>query len=77
MNFYASAWNVFAGEVALLGLNEDDFAVDGGMDGEVAAHKSAWASNFGCTGLANENFAGFDVLATKTLDAEPLAGIVV
>lgn len=77
MDFDASAANVLAGEVALLGLHEDDLAIDSGVDREVAAHESARASNLGCASLANENFTGLDGLATKALDAEALASIVV
>lgn len=77
MNFDAGAANALAGEVAFLGLHEDDFAVDSSMNREVAAHESARASELGCTGLADENFASLDGLATKALDAEALASIVV
>ena len=77
MNFDASTANGLAREVALLGLHEDDLAVDGCVDSEVAAHESARASELGCTGLADENFASLDGLATKALDAEALASIVV
>ena len=77
MDFDASAANALAREVILLGLNEDNLAVDGGMNREIAAHESARASEFGCAGLADEDFASFDSLATKALDAETLASIVV
>lgn len=77
VDFDASAANVFAREVTLLGLYEYDLAVNSGMDRKVAAHESARASDFGCASLADENFAGFDSLATKALDAEALASIVV
>ena len=77
MNFDAGALDVLAREVALLGLHEDDLAINGSVDREVAAHESARASELGCTGLADENFASLDGLATKALDAEALASIVV
>ena len=77
VNFDAGAWNALAREVILLGLHEDDLAVDCGMDSEVAAHESAWAGNFSSAGLANENFTSLYSLATKALDAEALASIVV
>lgn len=77
MNFDASALNVLAGEVALLGFHKDDLAINSSVNCEVAAHESARASNFGCTGLADEDFASLDGLATKALDAEALASIVV
>lgn len=77
VNFDAGAANALAGEVALLGLHEDDLAIDSSMNREVTAHEGAWASKLGCAGLANENFTGLDGLATKALDAEALASIVV
>jgi hypothetical protein len=55
--------------VILFGLNEDDFAIDCSMDGEVAAHERAWASDLRSAGLANEYFASANGLTTKTLDA--------
>ena len=77
VNFYASAWNAAAGEVILLSLNEDDLAIDGSMNREITAHESARAGDLSCTGLANENLASLNGLATKALDAEALASIVV
>ena len=77
VNFDAGAANALAREVALLGLHEDDLAIDSGVDREVAAHESARASKFRSAGLADENFASLDGLATKALDAEALASIVV
>ena len=77
VNFDASAANALAGEVALLGLYEYNLAINSGMNRKVAAHESARASDFGCASLADENFAGFDSLATKALNAEALASIVV
>ncbi len=77
MDFDASAWKAATGEVSLLGLNKDDLAIDSCMDGKVAAHESARAGDFSCASLANENFTSLNLLATKTLDAKSLAGIVV
>ena len=77
VNFDASAANALAGEVALLGLYEYNLAINSGMNRKVAAHESARASDLGCASLADENFAGFDSLATKALNAEALASIVV
>ena len=77
VNFDAGAANALAGEVALLRLDEDDLAIDSSMNREVTAHEGAWASKLGCAGLANENFTGLDGLATKALNAEALASIVV
>lgn len=69
MDFDASARNATAREVVFLGLDESNGAVDGGVNGEVAAHKSTWAGNLGCASLADENLASFDGLATKALYA--------
>ena len=77
VNFDASAADILAGEVILLGLNEDDLTINGGMDGEVAAHESARTSDLCSASLTDENFAGLNSLATKALDAEALASIVV
>lgn len=77
MNFDASAWNILAREVALLSLNEDYLAIDGGMDSKIAAHEGARTCELSCASLANENFTGLYLLATKTLDAKSLAGVVV
>ena len=77
MDFDASTWKAAAGEVSLLGLHEDDATIDSCMDGIIAAHEGARTGNLGCTSLANKNFASLYELATKTLDAKSLAGIVV
>jgi len=69
VNLYTGAWHAFAGEMILFGFDEGDLAVDGGMDGKIAAHESAWAGNFGGASLADENFASFDLLAAETLNA--------
>lgn len=63
--------------MVFLGLNKDDFTIDGSMDGEVAAHERAWASDLRSAGLANEYFASANRLTTKTLDAEALTSVVV
>ena len=77
VNFDAGARHALAREVILLGLDDDNLAVDSGMNGEIAAHESAWAGNLGSASLTDENFASLDLLATETLDAKSLAGIVV
>ena len=77
VNFDASAWKALAREVGLLGLDEDDLAIDSGVNRVVAAHESARTSNLRCASLADENFTSLNLLATKTLDAKSLAGIVV
>ena len=76
MNFYASTWNGAAGEMLFLGLYKDDLAIDGSMDGEVAAHESAWTSDFGCASLADKYFASANLLAAETFDTKTLAGVV-
>lgn len=53
MNFDTSAWNAAAREVVLFRFDEEDFAINGGMNGKIAADKSTRPSNFGCAGLAN------------------------
>ena len=77
VDFYACAWNIFAREMTFLGFDKNNFAIDGGMNSEITTHERAWASDFGCASLADENFAGFNFLATKTFYAKSLAGIVV
>ena len=76
VNFDTGARNAFAGEMIFLSFDKNDFTVDGSMNREVTAHESARTSKFGCASLANENFTGFNGLATKAFDAEALAGIV-
>ena len=46
------------------------------MDGVVAARVSAVTSDLGAASLADENFASFDFLAAKALDAEALTGVI-
>ena len=77
MDFDAGAWKAAAGEVSLLGLHENNTTINGCMDGVIAAHESARTGNLGCTSLTDENFASLYELATKTLDAKSLAGIIV
>ena len=77
VNFNASAGHAFAREVMLLGFNENNFTVDGCMDGKIAAHEGARTGNLRSASLTDENFASLYLLATETLDAKSLAGIVV
>ena len=77
VNFDAGARHALAREVILLGLNEDNFAINSGMNSEVAAHESARAGKLRSASLTDENFASLDLLTTETLDAKSLAGIVV
>lgn len=66
----------FAGETLGFDVLESDAACNGRVDSEVAAHVCAWTSLLGLTNLADKHFASVDLLATKTLDAEALAGRV-
>ena len=77
MDFDASAWKASTREVSLFGLYEDDLAIDSSVNRKVAAHESARAGNLRSASLADENFTSLDLLATETLDAKSLAGIVV
>ena len=77
MDFNTSAWKAAAREVSFLGFHEDNTTINGCMDGVIAAHEGARTSKLGSAGLANENFTSLYELATKTLDAKSLAGIVV
>ena len=63
--------------MSLFGLDESDNAIFGSVDSEIPGHIGARAGDFSSAGLADENFAVFDFLATKTFDAEALASIVV
>lgn len=65
------------GKLALLDLLEAYDAVFCGVNGEVAADEGAGAGDFSTAGLANEDFAGVNFLATKALYAEASAGVVV
>lgn len=76
VNFDASAWNVVAREVGLFGLYESNFAINRGMDSEIATHKGAWAGDFCRASLTDEDFASLDGLAAKALDAKALAGVI-
>ena len=77
VNFNAGAWNALAGKMILLGLNEDDLAINRCMNREVTAHERARASDLRSASLANKYFASANRLTTKTLDAEALTSVVV
>ncbi len=77
VNFDAGAWNAFAREVIILGLYENNFTIDGCMDGEIAAHEGARTGNLRSASLTDEDFASLYLLATETLDAKSLDSIVV
>ena len=76
MNLDADTGEGLAGEVGLFGLDEGDDAVSGGMDGEIAGDVGSLASNLRGASLADDDFAVLDFLATKTLHAETLAGVI-
>ncbi len=75
-HFYSYAGEGATGEVGLFGFNESDYAVFSCVNRKVSRHISTRAGNFSGAGLADENFAVFDFLATETLNAEALASIV-
>ena len=77
MYFDASAWYALARKMAFLGFNENNFAIDGCMNGKIAAHEGARTGDLRSASLTDENFASLYLLATETLDAKSLAGIVV
>ncbi len=77
VNFDTGARNAFAGEMIFLSFDKNDFTIDSCMDGKIAAHESAGAGNLRSASLADEDFASLYELATETLDAKSLAGIVV
>lgn len=66
-----------ASEEAFFDLLEGDDTGFFGVNGEVAAHVGAGTGYFGCTGLADEDFAFVDLLATKALNTKARTGIVV
>lgn len=76
MNLDTDARERLAGEVGLFGFDEGDDAVLGGMDGEIAGDVGPLASNLRGASLTDDDFAVFDSLATKTLHAETLAGVI-
>ena len=75
--FDASAGEGAAGEVGFFGFDEVNGAVNGSVDTVVAGEESARAGDLAATGLADDNFASFDGLATETFDAEALTCVVV
>ena len=75
-DFDADARDGFPGEVGLFRLDEGDDAVFFGVDGEVAGHVSPLAGELSGAGLANENLASLDPLATKAFDAEALTSVI-
>ena len=66
----------FAGEFALFDAAKGNDAGFLSVDGEVFAHVCTVTSYFCCTCLTNENFAGRNFLATKSLDAKSLTWTV-
>ena len=63
--------------MGFFGFDKSDYAIFGCVDGEVLGHVGARAGNLGRAGLADDDFAVFDFLTTKTLNTEPLTGGVV
>jgi len=65
-----------ASETADFALLVGDNAIFGGVDGVVAAQRSAFASTLGQANLADDNLADGDFFATKQLNTESLTGTV-
>lgn len=63
-----------AGEALHFALLEGDDTVLCRVNGEVAAHEGAIAGDLGAADLTDDDLAGIDLLAAKTLDAEALTG---
>ena len=63
--------------MGFFGFDKSNYAVFGSVDSEITGHIGARASDFGGTSLTDENFAVFDFLAAKALNAEALTSIVV
>lgn len=77
LNDDLGAWGGLAGETAGADLLERDHAILGGVNGEVAAHERTFAGNLRATGLANQDFAFRNLLATEAFDAQAGTGVVV
>ena len=75
-NLYADAGERLAGEVSFLRFDESHDTIFRGVNREVPGHISTWAGDLGATGLTNNDLAIFNFLATKTLDAEALASVI-
>lgn len=76
-NTHLGAWLGLASEGRLLDLLEADNTTVSGVDGVVAAHVCARASNLRSACLANEDFTSVDLLATEALDAKARPGVIV
>lgn len=73
---YFGAADALAGEALEIAGNVGDDTVAGGVDGVVTAQKGAFAGALGKADLADDDFAGTDLLAAGALDAKPLADAV-
>lgn len=71
------AWVSAAGKRAFFHFFEEYCTCFCGVDSEVFADVSTCAGDFGATGLADEYFACIHFLATKALNAQASAGVVV
>jgi hypothetical protein len=67
------ATDAFAAKESDSAFAEFDYAIFGCMNREIAADKCADARTLGGAGLADDNLAGFDLLATGHFEAESLA----
>jgi hypothetical protein len=73
-NDHLSSWSGLASETAVCYFVELNHTVFGCVNGELLAHKSAWAGKFSLADLAHNNFACADFLAPKALNTKSLAG---
>jgi len=66
------AGHTAAGEGADFARCHFDNTVFGGVDGEIAAGEGTFATALATADLADNNLAGFDLLATEQLNAQAL-----
>jgi hypothetical protein len=77
LNDNLRAWNGLASEFAFFDFGKLDDAVNGCVNGKVAADVRTRTRNLGAASLADQYFASTDFLAAETLDAEALTSVVV
>jgi len=74
---YLCATSGLASKSTGFDLLEANDAIFFGVNGKVTAHIRAWACLLGLTDLADDDFAGRDLLTAETLDAKPLSRTIV
>lgn len=72
-----SAPDCLAGKGADSTLDELDYAIFIGVNGEVTASISAGTGDLSSADLANYHLAGINLLPAETLDAQAVTGVVV